>query len=74
MQWYLKVGVLGGVYIMNAINALIEKKKKKQRAPSTLLPPENTAKEWLSMSQETGWHLDLELPSLWGINYCDVSP
>ena len=28
MQWYLKVGVLGGVYIMNAINALIEKKKK----------------------------------------------
>ena len=30
MQWYLKVGVLGGVYIMNAINALIEKKTNKQ--------------------------------------------
>lgn len=49
---------------MNAMNALIGRKKKKQRAPSTLLPPENTTKGWLSMSQETGWHLDLELPSL----------
>ena len=63
MQWYLKVGVLGGVYIMNAINALIEKKKKKNRAPSTLLPPENTAKGWLCMTQKTGRQLDLELPS-----------
>lgn len=48
---------------MNAMNALIGRKKK-QGAPSTLLPPENTTKGWLSMSQETGWHLDLELPSL----------
>lgn len=33
MQWYLKVGVLGGVYIMNAINALIEQKKKNRELP-----------------------------------------
>ena len=67
MQWYLKVGVLGGVYIMNAINALIEKKKKQSSLnPSAtwkyskrmaVYDPENRLATWPWTSLPVGYKL-----------------
>ena len=68
MQWYLKVVVLGGVYIMNAINALFQKKKNTESSlnPSAswkyskrmaIHVPGNRLAPWPWTSQSVGYKL-----------------
>ena len=71
MQWYLKVGVLGGVYIMNAINALIEKKKKKTELPQPFCHLKIQQKDGCVWPRKQAGNLTLNFPP---VGYKLLSP